>query len=228
MDRAFGLDIPTTLDEVCHPSRTALIVYDMQVGIVRQIAAGRAIVEQVRQVLQAARHGGFRVFFTRHMSLPNEVAGMTQLRRAKGWQGVDRAADTRPAFPRDSQQFQIVPEIAPLPSEAIVDKITMSAFAGTYLDIALRDCGINSFAIVGIALEVGIAPTARHATDLGYIPVVVRDACGFGDAAAAERELAGFAFAGDVRLTESGEISELFRRFETDRSLISGSTRGRA
>ena len=84
MDRAFGLDIPTTLDEVCHPSRTALIVYDMQVGIVSQIAAGRAIVEQVRQVLQAARHGGFRVFFTRHMSLPNEVAGMTQLRRAKG------------------------------------------------------------------------------------------------------------------------------------------------
>ena len=228
MDRAYGLEVPATFEETCDPGRTALIVYDMQVGIVSQIAAGRAIVEQVRQVLQAARHGGFRVFFTRHMSLPNEVAGMTQLRRAKGWQGVDRAADTRPAFPRDSQQFQIVPEIAPLPSEAIVDKITMSAFAGTYLDIALRDCGINSFAIVGIALEVGIAPTARHATDLGYIPVVVRDACGFGDAAAAERELAGFAFAGDVRLTESGEISELFRRFETDRSLISGSTRGRA
>jgi len=82
MDRAFGLEIPTTLDEVCHPSRTALIVYDMQVGIVAQIAAGRAIVEQVRQVLQAARHGGFRVFFTRHMSLPNEAAGMTQLQRA--------------------------------------------------------------------------------------------------------------------------------------------------
>jgi nicotinamidase-related amidase len=226
MDRAFGLDIPTTLDEVCHPSRTALIVYDMQVGIVPQIAAGRAIVEQVRQVLQAARHGGFRVFFTRHMSLPNEAAGMTQLRRAKGWQGADRAADTRPAFPRDSQQFQIVPEIAPLPSEAIVDKITMSAFAGTYLDIALRDCGINSFAIVGIALEVGIAPTARHATDLGYIPVVVTDACGFGDAAAAERELAGFTFAADILLAESGKINELFRRFETDRSLISGPTRG--
>jgi nicotinamidase-related amidase len=226
MDRAFGLDIPTTLDEVCHPSRTALIVYDMQVGIVSQIAAGRAIVEQVRQVLQAARHGGFRVFFTRHMSLPNEVAGVSQLRRAKAWQGVDRAADARPAFPRDSHQFQIIPEIAPLPNEAIVDKITMSAFAGTYLDIALRDCGINSFAIVGIALEVGIAPTARHATDLGYIPVVVTDACGFGDAAAAERELAGFEFASEVLLTESAKISELFRRFETDRSFISGSTRG--
>src|SRR5215472_832549 len=92
MDRAFGLDIPATLDEVCHPSRTALIVYDMQVGVVSQLAAGRAIVERVRQVLQAARSGGFRVFFTRHMSLPNEVAGVSQLRRAKAWQRVDRAA----------------------------------------------------------------------------------------------------------------------------------------
>lgn len=215
MDRAFGLEIPATLDEVCHPSRTALIVYDMQVGIVSQIAAGRAIVERVRRVLQAARDGGFRVFFTRHMSLPNEVAGVSQLRHAKAWQHLDRAADTAPAFPRDSHQFQITPEIAPLPSEAIVDKITMSAFTGTYLDIALRDCGINSFAIVGIALEVGIEPTVQHASDLGYIPVVVTDACGAGDPGAGERALAGLAFAGDALQTDSGTITDVFRRFET-------------
>jgi biuret amidohydrolase len=228
MDRAFGLDIPTTLDEVCHPGRAALIVYDMQVGIVSQLATGQAIVERVRQVLQAARDGGFRVFFTRHMSLPSEVAGVSQLRRAKTWQGVDRAADTTPAFPRDSHQFQIASEIAPLRSEAVVDKITMSAFAGTYLDIALRDCGINAFAIVGIALEVGIEPTVRHATDLGYIPIVVADACGSGDPAAAERALAGLAFAGDSLQADSGKIIELFRRFETNLSLISGSERGKA
>ena len=225
MDRAFGLDIPATLDEICHPSRTALIVYDMQVGIVSQLATGRATAERVRQVLQAARAGGFRVFFTRHMSLPNAVAGVSQLRRAKAWQGVDRAADTTPAFPRDSYQFQITPELAPLPSEAIVDKITMSAFAGTYLDIALRDCGINAFAIVGIALEVGIEPTVRHATDLGYIPIVVTDACGFGDAAAAERTRAALAFADDALQTDSGTIIGVFRGCEADRSLVSGTKR---
>jgi nicotinamidase-related amidase len=228
MDRAFGLDIPATLDEVCHPSRTALIVYDMQVGIVSQLAAGRTIVERVRQVLQAARGAGFRVFFTRHMSLPNEVAGVSQLRRAKAWQGVDQAAETRPAFPRDSPQFQITPEIAPLPSEAVVDKITMSAFAGTYLDIALRDCGINSFVIVGIALEVGVEPTVRHAADLGYIPIVIADACGFGDAAAAERCLAGLAFAGDCLQADAGKIIESFQRFATNVSAISRSERGKA
>jgi nicotinamidase-related amidase len=228
MDRAFGLDIPTTLDEVCHPSRTALIVYDMQAGVVSQIATGPAIVERVRRVLEAARDGGFRVFFSRHMSLSNDVAGASQLRRAKVWQGAARAVDTTPAFPRDSHQFQIASEIAPLPNEAIVDKITMSAFAGTYLDIALRDCGINSFAIVGIALEVGIEPTVRHAADLGYIPIVVTDACGVGDQVAGERALAGLAFAGDALQTDSGKIIEVLRRFETDGSLVSGSKRGRA
>src|SRR5262249_8769631 len=149
MDHAYGLEVPERIDEVCHPTRTALIVYDMQVGIVSQIAAGRSTVERVQEVLQAARDTKLRVFFTRHMSLPNEVAGVSQLRRAKAWQGVDRAVDTKPAFPRDSPQFQITPELAPLPSEAIVDKITMSAFARTYLDIALRDCGIKSFSLGG-------------------------------------------------------------------------------
>jgi len=214
VERAFGLEIPSTLDDVCHPGRTALIVYDMQVGIVSQLATAPAVVARVREVLQGARAGGFRVFFTRHMSLPNDVAGVTQLRRAKTWQGVERAADTVPAFPRDSPQFQIIPELGPRPNEAIVDKITMSAFAGTYLDMALRDCGINSFVIAGIALEVGIEPTVRHATDLGYIPIVALDACGFGDAAAAERSRAWFVFAGETLQTDTATIVELFRRFE--------------
>ncbi|HKA86837.1 MAG TPA: cysteine hydrolase [Haliangiales bacterium] len=214
MDRAFGLDVPSTLDEVCHPSRTALIVYDMQAGIVPQIAAGRAVADKIREVLQAARDGGFRVFFTRHMSLPSEVTGASQLRRAKQWQRADRAADTKPAFPRDSPQFQVTPELAPLPSEGLVDKITMSAFAGTYLDMALRDCGINSFAIAGIALEVGLEPTVRHAADLGYIPIVVTDACGAGNAAAGERALASLKFAGDALLTESDKIIAAFRRWK--------------
>ena len=88
---------------------------------------------------------------------------------------------------RDSPQFQIVPELEPLPSEAISDKIAMSAFSGTFLDMALRDLGIVSFAIVGIATEVGIEPTVRHGADLGYIPVVIEDTCGAGDEKAGRR-----------------------------------------
>jgi len=52
----------------------------------------------------------------------------------------------------------------------------MSAFEGTPLDIVLRDCGVRAFLIAGVAAEVGIEPTVRHSTDLGYIPIVVQDA----------------------------------------------------
>jgi nicotinamidase-related amidase len=118
----------------------------------------------------------------------------------------------KPAFLRDSPQFQLVPELTPLPSEAIFDKISMSAFVGTPLDIAMRDCGLNAFAIAGIALEIGIEPTVRHAMDLGYIPVVVEDACGSRDQEAAARALAGFQFAGGSYLTDVRTISRLMRR----------------
>ena len=212
MERAFGLEIPLTLDEVCHPQRTALLVYDMQVGIVSQITKGRQIVECVRGVLQAARKGGYRVFFTRHMSLPNEVAGMIQLRTAMAWQRVDHVDKVKPAFLRDSPQFQIVPEMAPMPSEGVIDKITMSAFEGTFLDIAFRDCGINSFVILGIALEVGIEPTVRHGMDLSYIPVVVTDACGYGNSAAADRSLATLAFAGGSLQCDCAAVIKVLSR----------------
>ncbi len=87
-------------------------------------------------------------------------------------------------------------ELAPRDSEAVLDKITMSAFAGTYLDIALSDCGIRTFLIAGTGLEVGIEPTVRHAIDLGHLPVVVTDACGSGNAEAVKRSLESPAFAG--------------------------------
>lgn len=201
MQRAFGIDIPQTLDDVCDPRRLALVVYDMQVGIVKQIENGQQITDGVVKVLAAAREAGFRVYFTRHMSLPKELMGVSQFRMAMAWQRVKSPTEVKPWFLRDAPGFQLVPEMNPLPSEAIFDKITMSAFEGTPLDLALRDCGIDAFAIVGIAMEIGIEPTVRHGADLGYIPVVVRDACGFGHRDAAERSIASLEFAGDALFT---------------------------
>src|ERR1700687_4153356 len=100
------------------------------------------------------------------------------------------------------------------PSEAIFDKITMSAFEGTPLNIALRDCGIDVFAIVGIAMEIGIEPTVRQGSDLGYIPVVVKDACSFGHRDAAERSIASLEFSGDALLTNVETICAQLRRIQ--------------
>jgi nicotinamidase-related amidase len=213
MQQAFGLKIPQTFEEVCDPASMALVVYDMQVGIVKQVANGAEITARVLQVLQAARKAGVRVFFTRHLSLPKELMGAFQFRTAMAWQRVASPEQVHPWFLRDSPGFPIVPELTPLVTEAILDKITMSAFEGTPLDIALRDCGIRAFAIAGIALEIGIEPTARHGADLGYIPVIVKDACGFGQQEAAERSIASLEFAGDSLLTDVKTISaQLLRK----------------
>jgi biuret amidohydrolase len=212
METAYGLNIPRTLEEVCHPQRMALLVYDMQVGIVNQLSRGSDITTMVTEVLRAAREGGFPVFFSRHMSLPKELMGLFQTRQAMAWQRVDRVEDVEPWFPRDSPQVQIVPELEPLPSEAVSDKIAMSAFSGTFLDMALRDLGIVSFTIVGIATEIGIEPTVRHGADLGYVPVVVADACGAGSEEAARHSLELLDHAGDALITDTATISALFRK----------------
>ncbi len=145
----------------------------------------------------------------RHMSLPNELAGVFQLRMAKAWQRVASTSDVQPWFLRDSPGFELTPELSPRPSEAVLDKITMSAFEGTPLEIVLRDCGITAFAIVGVATEIGIEPTVRHGSDLGLIPIVVADACGAGDEEAARRSLAGIDFAGDAFVVSTRELCEL-------------------
>src|SRR5882724_5316725 len=220
MQLAFELEIPQTLDDICDPRRMALVVYDMQIGIVKQIEKGPEITERVLHVLDAARKAGIRIFFTRHMSLPKELMGVSQFRMAMAWQRVKSPNEVKPWFLRDTSGFQLIPEMNPLPSEAIFDKITMSAFEGTPLNIALRDCGIDAFAIVGIAMEIGIEPTVRQGSDLGYIPVVVKDACGFGHRDAAERSIAGLEFSGDALLTDVETICAQFRRIQPHQAIV--------
>jgi biuret amidohydrolase len=211
MQRAYGLDIPQTLGEICDPARLALLVYDMQAGILSQLPGAEQVTARVAEVLRAAREGGYRVFHTRYLSLPSELSGVVQLRTAMAWQRVERVGDVTPAFPPQAAQSQIVPEVAPLASEAVFDRISMSAFVGTPLEIALRDCRLIALAVVGVALEVGMEPTVRHAADLAFLPVLVADACGSRDDEARRRVLDGLAFAGDALITDTQAICPLLR-----------------
>jgi nicotinamidase-related amidase len=212
MKRAFGIEIPHGLEDVCNPTRLALLVYDMQVGIKSQIKEGDTIVAKISQILHAARAAHMRIFFTRHMSLPKELMGAFQFKMAMTWQRVDDPEKVQPWFLRDTPGFAIVPELRPLASEAIFDKLAMSAFEGTPLAFALRDCGITAVAVVGIAMEIGIEPTVRHAADLGLVPVVITDACGAGHPDAAKRSLDSLAFAGDAWFTETATFCRLICR----------------
>jgi nicotinamidase-related amidase len=122
---------------------------------------------------------------------------------------VDDPEKVQSWFLRGTPGFEVVPDLSPRADEAVFDKLAMSAFAGTPLEMALRDLGIRSFAIVGVALEIGIAPTIWHAVDLGLIPVVVTDACGGRDRPALQRVLDSIAFSGDALLTDTAAITPL-------------------
>lgn len=207
MDQHNGLEVPESLEEICRPDRLALLVYDMQVGILEQIADRETVVDNVRQALEAARAAGVRTYFTRHVTLPVELMGVAQLRMWRTWQRVDRLEDVQSPFLPDAPQTQILPELAPTAKEAVLDKLTLSAFAGTPLELALRDADVQAVAIVGVATEIGIEPTVRHAGDLGFIPVVLADACAAGDAEAGTRAIETLRFLGDAVLTDVAGFS---------------------
>ena len=123
---------------------------------------------------------------------------------------------SQPWFLRGTPGFQITPQLAPTADDAVFDKIAMSAFEGTPLATALRDCGILSVAIAGIATEIGIEPTARHAADLGFIPVILADACGAGHKDAAERSLESLRFAGDAVISDVDTVAGLLTQAARD------------
>jgi biuret amidohydrolase len=146
------------------------------------------------------------------MSLPKELMGAFGYRMAMAWQRTDDPEKVNPWFLRGSPAFEITPELAPRQSEAIFDKLTMSALEGTPLSIALRDCGITTMALVGVAMEIGIEPTARHAADLGILPVIVVDACGSGHDAAARRSIEALKFSGDALFADTEAFCRALKR----------------
>jgi nicotinamidase-related amidase len=207
MDQRNGLDVPETLEEICRPDRLSLLIYDMQVGILGQIADADRVVEKVKQALGAARAAGVRTYFTRHVTLPVELMGVAQLRMWRTWQQVERLEDVTSPFLPDAPQTQIVDELAPTAKEAVLDKLTLSAFAGTPLELALRGADVRALAIAGVATEIGIEPTVRHAGDFGFIPVVLTDACAAGNAEAGQRAIETLRFLGDAVLTDVAQFS---------------------
>jgi biuret amidohydrolase len=206
MNDVYGLSIPERLEDACTPARCALVIYDMQVGIVSQIHEGQDILIRCQQLLLAAREKGFRVF------LPNRLAGVGQLHRAMIWQKQSDPAKTRPMMTQGSEAWEIVPELAPQADEIVIDKITMSAFESTFLNIAMRDAHLEAFMIAGIALEIGIEPTVRHGLDLNFLPIVVADACGSKTAELKQRSLATLTDTGEIKTLNSAEAVALMRR----------------
>ena len=94
----------------------------------------------------------------------------------------------------------------------VIDKITMSAFESTFLNLAMRDAHLDSFVIAGIALEVGIGPTVRHGLDLNLCPVLALDACGSKNLEVRQHVIAELQETGEVYSSMTAGILEVMNR----------------
>jgi nicotinamidase-related amidase len=149
---------------------TALLVMDVQQGIVDRFAGDEGYLPRLAAATGAARGAGIRVIYV----VVGFRAGYPEVSaRNKGFgaiAGTGRFADGDP-------DAAIPPAVAPAPGDVIVTKRRVSAFAGSDLEMVLRAGDTDSLVLAGIATSGVVLSTLRQAADLDYRLTVLADGC---------------------------------------------------
>ena len=170
--------IPRDLSDMLDPRSTALVMWDFQVGLGGNASNLDELVRTSSQLLEGADRAAVRVIWSRHTvpDLSQVTAG--SLYRMMKKQGVTDRSQLQPFMEEGSPEREYIPQLGPRSHDTVIDKSTPSFFVGTPLDLRLSALRIRSLVFCGVATDIGIDLSAKHASALGYFPIVVEDAVG--------------------------------------------------
>jgi nicotinamidase-related amidase len=163
------------------PKNTALIMIDFQRAFIDaesdlarryDLTPMQTVVPRARTLLAAARRAGLRIVHTREGYAP-DFSDVNPLKRSRGL--VGRAGTLGRYLILGEANQEIVPELAPLADEAIVDKPGFDAFYRSSLEQVLY--GTTHLLICGLTTECCVASTIRGAVDRGFWCLTIIDAC---------------------------------------------------